>query len=263
MAGLLFSATLAARQGTDDVTCKPTLAQRAVGAQVADDGFSPELSSPAFPDGRGPRVLLDEGHSNFHTIDGRYGPFVRVLRRDGFVVEPSRAAFTAGSLATAQILVIANPDIQRASGEPYIPARAAFSDEEIIVVRQWVSNGGSLFLIADHLPWGGTAATLAEAFGLLFSNGYATDARCEADEFLFERSDGALRDHPITRGRNSSERVNAVQTITGQAFRSVNPSTRPVLVLAPKTVLLLPTEPWRFTAQTPRYPPKGCCREPL
>ncbi len=255
----------------DDTLCKPTLAPRATGvrdgqdtmtsaarAQIADDAFNPQIRSPAYAAGRGPRVVLDEAHENFHTIAGRYGPFVRLLRRDGFVVEPQREKFTTKNLASARILVIANATASTAEGEPLIPAKSAFSADEIAAVRRWVETGGSLFLIADHMPWGGSAAMLAEAFGLLFTNGYATDITCAADEFLFQRSDGLLRDHPITRGRNGNERVNAVRTITGQAFRAANPSAvNPLLVLAPKTVLLLPTAPWQFSLQTPRVPAEG------
>jgi hypothetical protein len=92
----------------------------------------------------------------------------------------------------------------------------------------------------------------------LFSNGYATDEACGADEFLFQRSDGSLRDHPITRGRDATERISAVRTITGQAFRAVDQAAvSPLLVLAAKTVLLLPTAPWQFTVQTPRVPAEG------
>ena len=242
----------------DDTLCRPTLAPRATGEQVADDTFNPQVRAPAYAEGRGPTVLLDEAHNNFHTIAGRYGPFVRLLRRDGFVVEPQREKFTADNLTRARILIIANATAPTSEGEPLIPAKPAFATEEIDAVRRWVENGGSVFLIADHMPWGGATATLAEAFGLLFTNGYATDATCAADEFLFQRSDGGLHDHPITRGRNASERINAVRTITGQAFRVVNAvAASPLLVLAPKTVLLLPTAPWEFTAQTPRVPAEG------
>ncbi len=252
---LIASASLAA---ADDTLCRPTLALRAIGAQIADDAFNPRIQDPAYPEGRGPRVLLDEAHANFHTIAGRYGPFVRLLRRDGFVVEAQREKFTAENLTSARILVIANATAPTAEGEPLIPAKSAFSSDEIAAVVRWVDNGGSLFLIADHMPWGGATASLAHAFGLLFTNGYATDAICAADEFLFERSDGLLGDHPITRGRNAKERITAVRTITGQAFRTVDPRTvSPLLVLAPKTVLLLPTAPWEFTGQTPRVPAEG------
>lgn len=257
MAGVLACANAVTGQGRDDLLCRPTLAPRAAGPQVADDGFNPDVRNPAFPTGGGPRVLLDEAHRNFHTVEGRYSPFVRFLRRDGFVVDPLRERFTREALASARILVIANPSTPWEQGDPYIPAPSAFNPDEVEAVRQWVFSGGSLLLIADHLPWGGAAAQLAEAFGLLFSHGYATDATCSADEFLFQRSDGTLRDHPITGGRTDGERINAVRTITGQSFRSVNPNTIPLLVLAPQTVLLLPNAPWEFTDRTPRVPAEG------
>jgi len=193
-----------------------------------------------------------------HTVGGRYAPFVKLLRRDGFVVEPSRARFTREGLAEANILVIANAEADRNPPTTYIPARSAFAPDEIDAVRDWVERGGSLFLIADHMPWGGEAAGLAAAFGLMFTSAYATDSACSADEFLFQREDGGLADHPITRGRNPSERVTAVRTITGQAFRATGADeVRPLLTLAAKTVLLFPSQPWRFEPQTPRMSADG------
>ena len=121
-------------------------------------------------------------------------------------------------------------------------------------VRFWVSDGGSLFLIADHLPWGGAAAQLAEAFGLLFSHGDATDAMCGAEPILVRAHQPHAPGSSHERGRTATETVTAVRSITGQAFRSVNRDTSALLVLAPRTVLLLPTAPWEFTDQTPRVP---------
>src|SRR5262245_9218247 len=155
--GLLSYPNAGATQGHDDLLCKPTLAPRAAGPQVADDNFNPAVPNPAFASGSGPLVLLDEGHSNFHTVDGRYSPFVRILRRDGFRVEPARGRFTPQLLAPARILVIANAAVPRKQGDPYIPSPSAFTQEEVDVVRRWVSSGGSLLLIADHQPWGGEA----------------------------------------------------------------------------------------------------------
>jgi hypothetical protein len=153
-------------------------------------------------------------------------------------------------------LVIANATSPRNVEGNWIPAVPAFSSEEVQAIREWVSGGGSLFLIADHLPYGGPSASLAAAFGVLFAEGYATDQTCGADEFLFETPTGLLKEHPITRGRNRNERVTAVRTITGQAFRAVAP-VKPLLVLAPGSVILLPMEPWQFTKTTPRVPGEG------
>jgi hypothetical protein len=93
-------------QGT---LCHPTLAPRAAPPQIADTDFSPPLPSPAFAAGQGHSVFLDEAHNNFHTVDGRYGPFVKILRRDGFVVEPMRSRFSSASLMPAQINVPVRP----------------------------------------------------------------------------------------------------------------------------------------------------------
>ena len=237
--------------------CRPTLAPRAAPPQVADMDFNPVLPAAAFGAGQGPRVLLDEAHNNFHTVDGRYAPFVKILRRDGFIVEPLRSRFSGATLAPAKILVIANATADRnKDGDWTLPTPSAFAPEEIDAVRQWVSNGGSLFLIADHMPFGGAAADLAAAFGVLLTNGYATDATCGADEFLFQRSDKTLGDHPITRGRGARERIDSVRTFTGEAFRVIGPAT-PLLVLAPETVLLFPSEAWKFSDATPRVLAEG------
>jgi hypothetical protein len=43
-------------------------------------------------------VQIDEAHFNFHTLEGRYAPFAKLLRRDGYVVQSLAEAATADSL---------------------------------------------------------------------------------------------------------------------------------------------------------------------
>ena len=253
--GTLLAAPLEASPGIDPV-CVPTLAPRASGPQVADDDFAPAVSAPAYARGAGPTVLLDRAHHNMHTADGRYAPFARLLRGDGFVVEPSPDPFTVASLGGADVLVIANALAERNKGDWTLPTPSAFDKDEIEAVQQWVSDGGALMLIADHMPFPGAAARLARAFGILFINGYATDAACSEDEFLFRRSDGSLADHPITRGRSDAESVGAVRTITGQAFRAIG-TVDPLLWLAPGSVVLMPSKAWDFSEATPHVPGDG------
>jgi hypothetical protein len=248
----------AAAQIHTDSLCRSGPERRASGPpQIADTTFTPSLPTAAYPAGTGPRVFLDEAHFNFHTVAGRYAPFVRILRRDGFVVEPLRGKFTDASLAAAKILVIANAmNVRNKDGNWTLPTPSAFERGEIEAVQRWVRNGGSLFLIADHMPFGGAAADLASAFGVYMTNGYATDKFCKADEYVFQRADNSLRDHPIVRGRNAAERITSVTTFTGQAFRA-DSSVKPLFVLAPESVLLLPYEAWKFDAGTPRMPADG------
>jgi hypothetical protein len=247
---LALPAVLPAQTHVDSL-CRPWLAPRAAGGpQVADTTFNPKLSPPAFGAGTGPRVFLDEAHNNFHTVAGRYAPFVKILRRDGFVVDPLPRAFSAEALAPAKILVIANAMAERNKANWTLPTPSAFTHDEIDAVRRWVFAGGSLFLIADHMPFGGATADLASAFGIYMTNGFATDRTCITGELGFRRSDGTLMSHPIMRGRNADERIDSVRTFTGQAFRG-NSSVQPLLVLAPESVLLLPVAAWQFSDSTP------------
>ena len=137
-----------------------------------------------------------------------------------------------------------------------LPTPSAFTADEIDAVAQWVAGGGSLFLIADHMPCPGAAESLAREFGILMTNGFATDARCGEDEFLFSIEDGTLADHPVTRGRSESERIAFVRSFTGQAFRAVS-EVDGLMMLAPGSVVLLPLEAWVFSDETPRIPGDG------
>jgi hypothetical protein len=253
---VLFAHSLVCNAQVSEL-CKPTLKPRASGAQVADRGFSFPVARPAFAPGTGPKVLFDEAHLNVHTAEGRYAPFVDLLRRDGFVVEPNRSQFSGESLAPAKILVIAVALAPKNKNLDWtLPARSAFSKREIDAVRNWVREGGSLFLIVDHMPLPGVATDLAREFGVFMVDGYATDRTCSVDEFSFQRSDGTLADHPVTRGRDAAERVDSVRTITGGAFRLSGAAT-PVLLLGAETVVLLPRRAWEFSEATPRIPGDG------
>ena len=129
------------------------LASGAKAQQVADTAFKPPIPNPAYQPGRGPVIMLDEAHFNFHTADGRYLAFAELLRRDGYVVKPSRSRFDKASLKEGQILVIANALAERNQSDWSLPTPSAFSDEEVGAVRDWVNEGGSLLLIADHMPF--------------------------------------------------------------------------------------------------------------
>lgn len=225
--------------------------------QVADSSFAPAIARPAFAEGAGPTVLLDEGHANFHTIDGRYYAFARLLRRDGYVVRPHPGRFTAQSLADARVLVIANALHERNAEDWFLPTPSAFTPEEIAAVEAWVRGGGSLLLIADHMPFPGAAERMGLAFGVAMGNGFAYDSTEQNSRFIFRRADGSLGEHAVTRGRDAAERVDSVVSFTGQAFRLLSGDAQPLLTLAPGTVLLMPEVAWQFSALTPRIPAGG------
>jgi hypothetical protein len=224
--------------------------------QIADTLFKPNVGSPAYPAGRGPTVLIDEGHRNFHTMEGRYLPFARLLQKDGYLVKPYHGPLTVPGLAGAKILVIANALAKENENEWTLPTPPAFDSAEIGVVREWVNNGGSLFLIADHMPFPGAVGTLAAEFGVLMGNGFALDGATENGLMRFSRSGGSLADHPITRGRNALEHVDSVVAFTGQAFR-LDGSGEALMTLGRNVVLLMPQAAWQFSRLTPSVSASG------
>lgn len=127
-------------------------------------------------------MLFDEGHFNSRAdFTGRYWPFARLLRADGYELTRGDGQFTSAYLDRAKILVIAN-----ATGAPKpqlfginLPVRTnrrrsdpAFTKAEVEEVRAWVERGGSLLLIADHAPFGEAASPLAEALGVTMHKGF-------------------------------------------------------------------------------------------
>jgi len=231
------------------------LSMRTEAQQVADSSFAPAIVRPAYPQGRGPVIMLDEAHFNFHTAGGRYLPFAELLRRDGYVVKESASPFSKAYLRSGRILVIANALAERNQTDWSLPTPSAFSDEEIAVVCDWVKDGGSLLLIADHMPFAGAAEKLAAAFGIHFSNGYAVAENAQG-RMMFRRSAESLRDCPITRGRTGAERVDSVATFTGSAFEVLK-SVQPLLVLGPSVASIMTSVAGQATADTPRIPVGG------
>lgn len=223
--------------------------------QVSDTSFRPPITNPSFAAGRGPLVLLDEAHTNFHTVGGRYKPFVMLLERDGFVVRPNRALFSRESLSNARVLVIANALHKQNEREWDLPNPSAFSDAEIAAVREWVRGGGSLLLIADHMPMAGAAEKLAFEFGAIYANGFAADSTLSTGAMRFRRADKFLGAHPVTDGRNAAERIDSLTTFTGSAFRLIGPGT-PLITLG-KSTLLMPVKDWVFGDTVPRMRADG------
>lgn len=226
------------------------LVSPAAAQQVADSSFTVPLIAPAYPPGAGPVVVLDEAHTNFHTLDGRYFVFGKVLQQDGYQVRPSRVPFTTGALAGVRVLVIANALHASNAGNWVLPTPSAFTATEVTVVRDWVTAGGSLLLIADHMPFPGAAGALAEAFGVHMRNGFAFDSSRTNSRFTFSRASGSLSAHPITDGRSTAERVDSVVAFTGQAFQ-VDAPGRALMTLDRGTIVLEPKVASQFDEQTP------------
>ncbi|MFN8587406.1 MAG: DUF4350 domain-containing protein [Candidatus Eisenbacteria bacterium] len=188
--------------------------------QVPDTTFDTRIARPAWPAGAGPRLVLDESHHEFHTLDGRYFAFGALARSDGFRVSPGRVPLTREALAAADVFVIANACGEDELGGPNA-THDAFTADEAAALRAWVEAGGGLLLIADHAPFGAATATLARALGVELRNGYTFDPLRAGDDgptqLFFSAGAGLDTTHAIVRGRDGGERVRRVKTFTGES----------------------------------------------
>lgn len=223
--------------------------------QVADTSYNPIIQNPTYERGMGSIVFIDEGHHNFHTKNGRYKAFSNLAERDGYIVNEYKGEFLKDELSKGKILVISNALNEINVENWYLPNPSAFTQSEIKTVKQWVSEGGRLFLIADHMPMAGAAKDLAAEFGFEFTNGFAlsTVARGAA---IFNLSDKTLTESTITKGRDTSESVEKIASFTGQAFKIPDDAT-PILTFSNDYVNMLPDTAWVFDDKTTRYNVNG------
>jgi hypothetical protein len=242
--------------------------------QQADPDFKPKNTTITFTDNNSPVVLIDEAHNNFHTAIGRYKAFKQVLTSDGYTVKRNQDALTLANLKNADILVIANAlDPNRQDWSP--PFHDAFDAKEVSLIKQWVFEGGSLLLIADHMPFPKASESLALAFGFTFTNGHV-------DRAIFRLDDGSLLKHPITtdpifnatdiakadgfevspynglieRDSGESKSIMQVRTFGGSAFQAPK-NAQSLLVLRKGSTSLLPVVPFQVTAKTPKLSVEG------
>jgi hypothetical protein len=200
----------------------------AAGAQQSTiHSYTPHVKQPAYS-ANGPLIAIDEGHRNFHTLSGSYAPFGRLAVADGYRVRSSGQRFTGDALKGVDIMVIANAQAPSA-------AQSAFAPDEIAALGKWVADGGSLFLIADHAPFGTAAAPLAESFGVYMDKGFVVvdDHGDITSQIRYQGS--SLGSHPIVAGRNSGERVRRVTAFTGQSL-SVPAGAVSILIIPNKAL---------------------------
>ncbi len=172
-----------------------------------------------------PRIVVDAGHGNAHTIDGRYRAFAEELRAGGAVVES--ATSLPADLAGVDLLVIAG-----ARGPREDSTRSAFTAEELVTVRAYVEAGGALLLVTDHPPIAHAMQPLLAQFGVDGGLGEVWDEAhkaegMDASNIVYERP--RLGRHPILDG------VTRVMTFTGQSL-SVPGNATPLLLLGETAV---------------------------
>jgi hypothetical protein len=227
--------------------------------QKPDDKFDVSVKAPTFKEHH-PMVLFDEAHNNIHTSTGTYRPFVNLITNDGCIVKPNSNPFTKTSLTGYDILIISNAK----GGKHDFKYRPAFTDLECKAVKEWVIQGGSLLLIADHYPMGSAAENLAQQFGVHMYNGETSDSihfegnSSFRDKLVFSRENELLLENEISRGRNQSEMLTKIVSDRGQSL-SIPDSAIVILKLSPSSYHALPDSTWdigtttytRFTDPTP------------
>lgn len=205
----------------------PALAQK----QMADPAFDTSIRSATYTSEH-PEVVIDEAHHNFHTMHGFYQPLARLLENDGYKVLPGNEAFTASSLRTTAVLIIANA---RGADKGSQVSQPAFTTEECDTIKVWVQDGGSLLLIADHAPFGSAAHELALRFGVDMGRGYVFDPKNSEHNpsfMLYSDANGLLGDSPVVRGRTDAEHVHRIVPFTGQSL-SIPPTATALMKLSP------------------------------
>jgi hypothetical protein len=147
-----------------------------------------------------------------------------LITNDGYQITPNKQKFSAETLKGYDILVISNALGAERMNAPEA-SNPAFTDEECDAVRDWVKDGGALLLIADHAPMGAANQILAQRFAVDMRSAYTSDSVNYEKEtgntsfIVYTRDNGLLTDHPITKGRDVSERINRVMTFTGQSIK--------------------------------------------
>jgi hypothetical protein len=179
-----------------------------------------------------------------------------ILELDGFQTGAFTSEFTRESLKQCNILVIANA-IPESSVEKWeAPTASAFSPDEIRALEKWVRKGGKLFLIADHMPFGGAAKDLAAAFGFTFYDSFAGNEKTQSNTELFLKSDGSLSKNILTERSDRFFEADSVATFTGQVFE-IPDDAHSILNCGEGWISLLPEIAWQFEEDTEKLDSEG------
>lgn len=210
-------------------------------------------------------ILYDFAHNNvddpvtFDLLSKWLGPH-------GYRVRKNNASFDEKKLGFVDILVIKNA-IADANRERWsLPTASAFTLPELEVLDRWVRRGGSLVVVADHMPVAGAATDLLSRFGVETSNGFAVNAKAldgyepsdvmKAAYLKFRRDDGSIIRHAINDGSLRSQRIDLLTTHVGSAFR-LPEQGEPLLKLGPDIISLVPEVSWEFDGSTTRIDVTG------
>ncbi|WP_103663738.1 hypothetical protein [Gracilimonas amylolytica] len=214
--------------------------------QRPDTTFVTEFEKPIFAKGQGPAICIDAAHNNFHTSETGFAPFSKVLRLDGFVIRSVTETLQMNlePLKDCQVFVVANPLHESNINNWRLPNPSAFTQNEIDRINDWVNSGGSLFLIADHMPFAGAAEKLGRSFGFEFNNSFASLEKEQNEPDQFNQSNGRLVAESLP-----DKSISSITTFTGSAFEYPS-EANPILLFKEGDFSLEPEIAWQFNDST-------------
>ncbi|WP_421774476.1 hypothetical protein [Gracilimonas sp.] len=212
--------------------------------QQPDTTFTVNIDEPRYQNGEGPVICFDSAHNNFHTLMGGFAPTAYIFRKDGYqTIDFPEPAEKMSELDKCRIYLTVNPLHESNLGNWQLPNPPVYSEQEVETIKNWVKEGGSLFLIADHMPFPGAASNMANAFGFEFSNGFARLNKEGNTPDVFSMENGRLRSTTITDG------ITSVTSFTGSAFTYPS-EAKPVMLFEEGDVSLEPQIAWQFSDTT-------------
>lgn len=227
------------------------------GQELIDSLFVGKIDNPTYALGKGPVILLDELHHNGIQMNSGFKTLSDILLKDGFRIKTINNSILKSILADADILVIIDALAEQNVDHWELPTPSPFSEQEMELIKNWVQKGGSLLLVADHMPFAGASSKLAKKFDLDFINGFVIDT-LNWDVNTFKKEDYSLSEHPITKGNSNREKINEISTYFGQGFSSTNKTFTPLMVFQDKNVVSYqPKKAWLFNEDTTIIPGKG------
>jgi len=213
--------------------------------QRFDTTFTPHIVEPLFDESFAPVLCIDSAHNNLHTLGGGFSPFARLMKANGFRMrEMSSSILSTQVLSNCDIYAIINPLHESNLGNWRLPNPSAFAMQEIKEINQWVNEGGRLFLVADHMPFGGASYDLAHSFGFEFSNGFARLKKEGNQPDYFSLQNERLEEHPMLAGE-----IQYVTTFTGSAFKYPEEAEL-ILSFKKGDISLEPEIAWQFDDTT-------------
>ena len=194
-----------------------------------DSSFNANVVHPKFKQGYGPKILIDAGHNNFAVELGLNKPLFDVASSDGYQIKIDSMQFTKEYLSNYQIVVIMSAMPFKYGSKNQVTDEITFTTDELNVLHDWVSNGGSLLMFSEHAPIDKSVTPLFNKFGIQLSTGIVVDS-LNSDtpiempswkySFLkFTSKNGLLNtEHPITKGEKKNERISNILTIGGSGL---------------------------------------------